>query len=374
MNLDPDLFAALMQPLPKQTTESSPAPPMDPIESTPAVAPAPAQNASTKKKFKFSKPNSDKQEAEAEGEEDDDDGKKGNHTWTPNQETALIQYILDQKALGKGTDNANLKAKGWTQVSRDMYNKFKIEFTNIQLKNQKGYMQKLYVDQDFLRSQSGFGWDKTAKMVTANPEVWNTLIQAHPNRKFATLLATPFEWSSHTGKTALRPGELPPDPNEADNNDNSAAQSGLSANSIKTLKIKPPPKEDPSSNEHNNVEVIPKNGSRNAASTQTPATKCVCGCKYGVEDLVRAIQETSSTANIKPPFNQETKSVIVGARQEALERIPSMFLDEVTTNKYIQFIQVVQSEENTEFFISLAKTTESCVCKAWLTASAPSIH
>ncbi|KNF04047.1 hypothetical protein PSTG_02755 [Puccinia striiformis f. sp. tritici PST-78] len=175
MNLDPDLFAALMQPLPKQTTESSPAPPMDPIESTPAVAPAP-------------------QEAEAEGEEDNDDGKKGNHTWTPNQETALIQYILDQKALGKGTDNANLKAKGWTQVSRDMYSEFKIEFTNIQLKNQKGYMQKLYVDQDFLRSQSGFGWDKTAKMVTTNPEVWNTLIQAHPNRKFATLLATPFEW------------------------------------------------------------------------------------------------------------------------------------------------------------------------------------
>ncbi|KAI7942863.1 hypothetical protein MJO29_012707 [Puccinia striiformis f. sp. tritici] len=190
---------------------------MDPIESTPAVAPAPvkssqkprgpkatpktpkprskAQNASTKEKFKLSKPNSDKEEAEAEGEEDNDDGKKGNHTWTSNHETTLIQYILDQKALGKGTDNANLKAKGWTQVSRDMYSEFKIEFTNIQLKNQKGYMQKLYVDQDFLRSQLGFGWDKTAKMVTTNPEVWNTLIQV------STLLisvhnATPADLSS----------------------------------------------------------------------------------------------------------------------------------------------------------------------------------
>ncbi|KAI7966884.1 hypothetical protein MJO29_000161 [Puccinia striiformis f. sp. tritici] len=54
------------------------------------------------------------------------------------------------------------------------------------------------------------------------------------------------------------------------------------------------------------------------------------------------------------------------AQAKALQLIAFMFLKELSTEKYIRFINVVQGKANTEFFVSLAAITNASVCKAWL--------
>ncbi|KNZ51548.1 hypothetical protein VP01_390g5 [Puccinia sorghi] len=42
--------------------------------------------------------------------------KKRNHIWTNDP---LLQLIIDQISLGKGTENGNLKAEGWNQAHQN---------------------------------------------------------------------------------------------------------------------------------------------------------------------------------------------------------------------------------------------------------------
>jgi cell cycle checkpoint protein len=58
-----------------------------------------------------------------------------------------------------------------------MHEQFNIKFEREQLKNQKGTMRKIYIDMKFLIEQSGFGWDQSTGMVTADEDTWDELIQ-----------------------------------------------------------------------------------------------------------------------------------------------------------------------------------------------------
>jgi hypothetical protein len=90
---------------------------------------------------------------------------------------ALVTFILDQIALGKGTDNGNLKAEAWNQVVKEMNTCFDIQFDREQVKNQKGAIRKLYINMKFLLAQSGFGWNASTGMVTADNDTWIELIE-----------------------------------------------------------------------------------------------------------------------------------------------------------------------------------------------------
>ncbi|KNZ45596.1 uncharacterized protein VP01_79g1 [Puccinia sorghi] len=78
------------------------------------------------------------------------------------------------------TDNRNLKSEGWTCVAKKMCNRFGVAFEREQLKNQKGALRKIYIDMKFLLDRSGFGWDASTGMVTADEDTWDALIQASP--------------------------------------------------------------------------------------------------------------------------------------------------------------------------------------------------
>ncbi|PLW49063.1 hypothetical protein PCANC_12148 [Puccinia coronata f. sp. avenae] len=123
------------------------------------MTPAPAQ-----KKLDSELPKTNKNQIKPSMKEEDNnnkdgdkaDKKKKNHTWTDDQRVALVTFILDQIALGKGTDNGNLKAEAWNQVVKEMNTRFDIQFDREQVKNQKGAIRKLYIDMKFLLAQSGF--------------------------------------------------------------------------------------------------------------------------------------------------------------------------------------------------------------------------
>ncbi|KAI7952784.1 hypothetical protein MJO29_008415 [Puccinia striiformis f. sp. tritici] len=212
-----------------------------PIKKTPAkeakkVTPAQKKNVAgrTPKKVIVEKEESEsgKEEEEEEEEEEEDSSeeentndtkkkkKKKNHPWTDDQRVALLAFIHDQIALGKGTDNGNLKSEGWTAVRKEMVDRFEIKFDEEQLKNQKGAIRKLYVDLKFLKAQSGFGWNAATGMVTAENGTWKELIGAHPKRKFRSLCKMTIHWfdlayelfntSMANGEGAVLPGAAPP--------------------------------------------------------------------------------------------------------------------------------------------------------------------
>jgi hypothetical protein len=166
---------------------SDPKPDTTPVsESTPKASTKPVVPALAKVTDPASqtKPASNKQATQKAVDSDEEKEikaekeKKPNHIWTNNQKEALLTFIIDQILLGKGTDNGNLKAEGWTCVVKKMIEQFSIKFKREQLKNQKGAIRKIYIDMSFLLKQSGFGWDPNTGMVTADEDIWDNLIKA----------------------------------------------------------------------------------------------------------------------------------------------------------------------------------------------------
>ncbi|POW05439.1 hypothetical protein PSTT_09664 [Puccinia striiformis] len=277
----------------------------------------------------------------------------------------LLNFILDQISLGKGTDNGNLKGEGWTAVGAAMYKRFKIKFDNEQLKNQKGAVRKLYIDMEFLLGLSGFGWDEAAGMVTADEDTWDELIEAHPKRMFATLRKGRICWynlavelfdnSCANGATALLPGQAPPKRESEEGDHGQSISSGLSTNSIKRRKARTQEIDlDLESSDDDKVEVS------------------------GVESIVEVLRGNSSQTNIKPdikpvaaPEPQSEPKLTV--RQAAIKLMASMFFGKVPVMDYVRYIQVVESEVNAEVFISLANTTDATVCTTWLNAASAAV-
>ncbi|POW10801.1 hypothetical protein PSTT_05824 [Puccinia striiformis] len=267
--------------------------------------------------------------------------KKPNHNWTEEQRNSLLNFILDQIALGKGTDSGNLKAEGWTAVRKDMFKRFNINFNDDQVKNQKGAVRKLYIDMEFLLKLSGFGWCAATKMVTADEDTWDELIDAHPERMFATirkgnnswyeLAQDLFEPSCATGATALLPGQAPPKSEHEDTINVSSDVSGLSTNSVKRRK-----------GIAKTIDVMTR--WRMSSEPLGILQKSIRENKYdilknGVASIV-ILRGTPSQADIKP----DTKPIVppetkpeptLTTRQEAIKLMASMYFGKVATIDYI---------------------------------------
>jgi len=102
------------------------------------------------------------------------------HTWTTTKKTKVLELLINQNSAGHATDNRNLKKEGWTIIMSSLNKTFKINLTCNQIKNQKNVLQGLFYNYKFLCNQSGFGWDNKTCTVTADQQVWDELIQAHP--------------------------------------------------------------------------------------------------------------------------------------------------------------------------------------------------
>ncbi|KAI7963328.1 hypothetical protein MJO29_003755, partial [Puccinia striiformis f. sp. tritici] len=332
----------------------------------------------------------------SEGEQDEEEGvseleevKKKQTKRSPATKKRAVGTVKTPKdeeiALGKGTDGGNLKAEGWTAVRRDMFKQFNINFDDDQVKNQKGSVRKLYIDMEFLLKLSGFGWCAATKMVTADEDTWDELIDAHPKRMFSTirkgnnswyeLAQDLFEPSCATGATALLPGQAPPKSENKDTINVSSVVSGLSTNSIKRRKVVAKTIDVDSSGDEK-VEDVKR-------AARDPPKKRIRENKYdilknGVASIVDVLRGTPSQADIKT----DTKPVVppdakpepmLTTRQEAIKLMASMYFGKVPTMDYIRYIRVVESEVNAEVFISLASTTDTDVCTSWLNSVSPAI-
>ncbi|KAI7933221.1 hypothetical protein MJO29_016967 [Puccinia striiformis f. sp. tritici] len=189
---------------PKKTAAKKKKTPDPPIQPSPTKKKVDAET-ETKKENETKKPKP-KPKSKAKKEDEDDDSST-RHIWTHKQQVTFLEEIAKAHANGFGTDNANLKKEGWTALTKKMLAKHKFAPTATQIKNQKAFLRRTFMDLKFLRDQSGFGWDEDRSIVTADDTVWTELLEAHPRREFRKLKDKPFlvydlAYSVFNGKAA----------------------------------------------------------------------------------------------------------------------------------------------------------------------------
>ncbi|KAI7946152.1 hypothetical protein MJO29_012540 [Puccinia striiformis f. sp. tritici] len=381
-------------------TSKSLKPQTTPAKEAKKVTPAKKKNVAgrTPKKGIVAKDESESGDKEEEEEEEEEDSseeentndtkkkkKKPNHPWIDDERVALLAFIHDQIALGKGTDNGNLKSEGWTAVRKEMVDRFEIKFDDEQLKNQKGAIRKLYVDLKFLKAQSGFGWNAATGMVTAEKGTWNELIEAHPKQKFCILRTMTIHWfdlaaelfdtSMANGEGAVLPGEAPPKDGGDKCSPDLTNSSDLSKISVKRRRGLTKAIDLDLSDDD---EITFKQSAREPPKKRIRESKFDV-LKSGVEAIVEVLrggQENTKPDQkpaIKPDVEAPAPVRVLSTRQQAIQLMASMFLGKVTTETYIKFIKVVESEVNAEVFLSLASSTNPTVCEGWLNSALEAI-
>ncbi|ERN09196.1 hypothetical protein AMTR_s00014p00247240 [Amborella trichopoda] len=102
--------------------------------------------------------------------------------WTPTWDEFLVGLMVDEVNKGRKGDKGFTK-ESWNYIVSEFNKKFNVNLNQQQLRSRYNYYKKEYKIVKTLLSQSDFGWDESRKIVTAEPEVWDRYILAHPEAK-----------------------------------------------------------------------------------------------------------------------------------------------------------------------------------------------
>ncbi|KZO98396.1 hypothetical protein CALVIDRAFT_562302 [Calocera viscosa TUFC12733] len=159
--------------------------------------------------------------------------------WSNAEQELLVDILLEEDRKGNSSENG-FKTAVWHLVVQRLHSEYP---QPAHLKKEKQHVYSCWARlkdawkvMDALKSQSGFGWDESNQSVTADEEVWDMYLQAHPEAKqfrtkgFAlySKLAPLVSGRVATGKNVVTPGrttqgsrkDSEPAEDEADEADN----------------------------------------------------------------------------------------------------------------------------------------------------------
>ncbi|KIL54101.1 hypothetical protein M378DRAFT_63866, partial [Amanita muscaria Koide BX008] len=101
--------------------------------------------------------------------------------WNSDCDLILLDVLIKQRESGLQTSNGNFHTSAWTEAEKALA---KTEMltggapkTVSGCQNRWATLKKDYASVKRLKEMSGFGWDDTAKTVTAPNEVWDKLLE-----------------------------------------------------------------------------------------------------------------------------------------------------------------------------------------------------
>ncbi|KAF8398002.1 hypothetical protein HHK36_016928 [Tetracentron sinense] len=100
--------------------------------------------------------------------------------WTSTMDHCFVELMLDQVHKGNKIGHT-FKKKAWAHMITLFNTKFEFEYDKDILKNRYKSLRRQYNSLKILLGQSGFSWDETQQMVTADDHVWDDYVKAHPN-------------------------------------------------------------------------------------------------------------------------------------------------------------------------------------------------
>ncbi|KAJ0029852.1 hypothetical protein Pint_12524 [Pistacia integerrima] len=104
--------------------------------------------------------------------------------WTPPMDRYLIDLLLDQVRRGNKLGQTFI-SQAWSDMITSFNEKFLSHHDKDVLKNRYKHLRRLYNEIKNLLQHSGFSWDETRDMVTAEDHIWDAYIkmQEHPDAR-----------------------------------------------------------------------------------------------------------------------------------------------------------------------------------------------
>jgi len=106
--------------------------------------------------------------------------------WSAVEQELLVDILIEEASKGNSSENG-WKPQVWHLVTQRLHDAYP---QPVQLKKEKQHVYSCWVRlknqwkvMDALKNQSGFGWDEASQSVTADDEVWDAYLQAHPEAK-----------------------------------------------------------------------------------------------------------------------------------------------------------------------------------------------
>ncbi|KAL7122318.1 hypothetical protein ACP275_01G038300 [Erythranthe tilingii] len=102
--------------------------------------------------------------------------------WTPPMDRFLIELMLEQVHRGNRIGQSFI-TQAWKEMVESFNANFESSHDKEVLKNRYKHFKKQYNDVSILLQHSGFSWDESREMVTAENHVWDAYIKAHPDAR-----------------------------------------------------------------------------------------------------------------------------------------------------------------------------------------------
>lgn len=96
--------------------------------------------------------------------------------WTFAMEEALFNELIHQDELGKRADSG-FKKEAWTAVLAEVYKRTTQKPTVERCKNKVDIMRTYWRGFNYLKNQSGFGFNEKTGLIEASDEVWKELLK-----------------------------------------------------------------------------------------------------------------------------------------------------------------------------------------------------
>ncbi|MCL7038537.1 hypothetical protein MKW94_006061 [Papaver nudicaule] len=99
--------------------------------------------------------------------------------WTPTMDRCFVDIMLEQVQCGNKIHNS-FRKKAWVEMVTAFNEQTGLQLDKEVLRNRSKKLRMQYSAVKVLLDQDGFQWDGTTKMVTADSDVWDTYLKAHP--------------------------------------------------------------------------------------------------------------------------------------------------------------------------------------------------
>lgn len=112
--------------------------------------------------------------------------------WTPEMDRYFIDLMLEQVNKGNKFDDHLFSKRAWKSMISLFNAKFRFEYEKDVLKNRHKTLRNLFKAVKNLLDQRGFSWDEVRQMVTADNNVWDEYVKAHPEARSFRIKSIPY--------------------------------------------------------------------------------------------------------------------------------------------------------------------------------------
>lgn len=125
---------------------------------------------------------SERKAGEGKGGQNPTFGDRTRTYWTPPMDRYLIDLLLEQVHRGNKLGQTFI-TQAWIDMVTSFNAKFNSHHDKDVLKNRYKHLKRQYNDVKILLQLSGFSWDETREMVTADDHVWDAYTKEHPDAR-----------------------------------------------------------------------------------------------------------------------------------------------------------------------------------------------